>query len=186
MRFTALVLPIFLGAASAGPCRPSSAESSLTSSSETSELVGVTTIESLSSTFAATLSTEQLTDTTTITAPTTEIESASTTTSMVGSTTESTAAATSTTAASGQCIAPATLQCCNTVGTATDPVISLLLGLLGIVVRDQTTLLGATCSPLGNPAPCAATPLCCNDNSHGGLIAIGFLSTSYLFLQAKF
>ncbi|KAI7767089.1 hypothetical protein LZL87_012375 [Fusarium oxysporum] len=177
MRFTVLVLPIVLGAASAGPCRPSSAESSLSSSSETTELVGVTTTLLLSSTLAATLSTEQLTDATTTAVPTTEIESSSRTTSMVESTTESTAAATSTTAASGQCNAPAALQCCQTVGTPTSPVISLLLGLLGIVVQDTTILLGATCSPITNSGTCSAsaTRVCCNDNSHGGLVSIGSL-----------
>ncbi|KAF5630219.1 fungal hydrophobin [Fusarium tjaetaba] len=151
MRFCALVLTIFLGAASAGPCRPSSAESS-------SELISVTTIESLSSTFAATV----LTD-----ATTTAI------TSIVETTTESSAAATTTTAAS-TCNAPAALTCCQTVGTSSNPVISLLLGLLGIVVQDPNTVLGATCSSITDPAACQqGTAVCCNDNSHGGLISIG-------------
>ncbi|KAF5392802.1 hypothetical protein D9757_000926 [Collybiopsis confluens] len=68
------------------------------------------------------------------------------------------------------------IQCCNTVGTNSNPVISLLLGLLGIVVQDVNALIGATCSPaiLGiGSAGCAAQAVCCQDNSHGGLISIG-------------
>ncbi|RSM14768.1 hypothetical protein CDV31_005202 [Fusarium ambrosium] len=164
MRFTALALPIVFGPALAGPCRPSTVESSLTTSSETTALVDVTT------TSAVTLSTTQSTDDTTTT---TETISASTTTSMAESTTESTAAATSTTAPSGPCQAPASLQCCQTVGTVSTPVIGLILSLLGIVVRDTNILLGITCSPITNAGSCPATPVCCNDNSHGGLISIG-------------
>ncbi|TVY77604.1 Fruiting body protein SC3 [Fusarium oxysporum f. sp. cubense] len=157
MRFSALVLSIFLGAVSAGPCRPSSVENS----SETTGLIGVTTIESLSSTFAATVSTKPGGATT------------AAITSIVETTTESSAVAATTTAAASICNAPAALTCCQTVGTATNPVISLLLGLLGIVVQDPNTLLGATCSSITDPATCQATAVCCNDNSHGGLIAIG-------------
>ncbi|KAJ0149907.1 3-oxoacyl-[acyl-carrier-protein] reductase FabG [Fusarium oxysporum f. sp. albedinis] len=159
MRFSALVSSIFLGAVSAGPCRPSSVENS----SETTGLIGVTTIESLSSTFAATVSTKPGGATT------------AAITSIVETTTESSAVAATTTAAASICNAPAALTCCQTVGTATNPVISLLLGLLGIVVQDPNTLLGATCmcSSITDPATCQATAVCCNDNSHGGLIAIG-------------
>ncbi|KAF5707719.1 hypothetical protein FGLOB1_6790 [Fusarium globosum] len=129
MRISALALSIFLGGVSAGPCRPSSVESS----SETTGLIGVTTIESLSSTFAATVSTEPADARTTTAAITSILET----------TTESSAVAATTTAAS-ICVAPAALTCCQTVGTPTNPVISLLLGLLGIVVQDPNTVLGAT------------------------------------------
>ncbi|KAH7230863.1 hypothetical protein B0J15DRAFT_506090 [Fusarium solani] len=174
MRFTALALPVVFGAALAGPCRPSTVESSLTTSSETTALVDLTTTVSLSSTFAVTLSTAQSTDDTTTTVPTTETISASTTTSMAEeSITESTATATSTTAPSGQCKAPASLQCCQSVGTQSNAVIGLILSLLGIVVRDPNILLGVTCSSITNAVSCPATPVCCNDNSHGGLISIG-------------
>ncbi|KAF5964761.1 hypothetical protein FBULB1_12618 [Fusarium bulbicola] len=153
MRFSALALSIFLGAVSAGPCRPSSAEST--------GLIGVTTIESLSSTFAATAT--ELGDTTTAAI-----------TSIVDTTTESSAVAATTTAATASiCIAPAALTCCQTVGTSSNPVISLLLGLLGIVVQNPNTVLGATCSSISDPATCQATAVCCTDNSHGGLISIG-------------
>ncbi|KAI1049379.1 hypothetical protein LB506_004686 [Fusarium annulatum] len=127
MRFSVLALTIFLGAVSAGPCRPGS-------SSETTGLVGVTTIESLSSTLAVTVPTEPA-DATTTTAATLE------------TTTESSAVAATTTASASICVAPAALTCCQTVGTPTNPVISLLLGLLGIVVQDPNTVLGATWRP---------------------------------------
>jgi hypothetical protein len=39
-------------------------------------------------------------------------------------------------------------QCCNTVTTAKDPVASLLIGLLGIVVQDVNVAVGLTCSPI--------------------------------------
>jgi hypothetical protein len=64
---------------------------------------------------------------------------------MAETTTEVTAAATSTTAPPVQCRAPSALQCCQTVGTPSNPIVSLLLGLLGIVVQDSNTLIGATC-----------------------------------------
>ncbi|KAM0369635.1 hypothetical protein HYE67_002271 [Fusarium culmorum] len=166
MRFTAFLLPIVLGAVSAGPCRPSSAESS----TETTELGSMTTTD-LFQTITTTLSTD---DATTV-VPTTEIESASTTTHMIESTTESAGATSSTTAASRQCIAPASLQCCLSVGKANDAPVSLLLGLLGIVIKDLSTPIGMTCSSTPNAGACVAnrTPVCCSDTSHGGLIAIG-------------
>ncbi|KAF5639255.1 fungal hydrophobin [Fusarium sp. NRRL 52700] len=154
MRFSALVLSIFLGAVSAGPCRPSSVESN----SETTGLIGVTTIESLSSTFAATVSGDATT---------------AAITSIVETTTEPSAIAATTTAAASICNAPAALTCCQTVGTSSNPVIGLLLGLLGIVIQNPNTVLGATCSSISDPAACQATAVCCSDNSHGGLIAIG-------------
>ncbi|KIL85004.1 hypothetical protein FAVG1_11875 [Fusarium avenaceum] len=92
---------------------------------------------------------------------------------MAESTTEVTAAATSTAAPPGICMAPSSLQCCISVGTSTSPGIGLLLGLLGIVVRDSNTLIGATCSPVTDTGACANTRVCCNDNNYNGLLAIG-------------
>lgn len=48
---------------------------------------------------------------------------------------------------SNQCNTGSTL-CCQSSGQATDPTISKLLGLLGVVVQDVTTLVGVTCSPI--------------------------------------
>ncbi|KIK55495.1 hypothetical protein GYMLUDRAFT_47698 [Collybiopsis luxurians FD-317 M1] len=77
---------------------------------------------------------------------------------------------------SGSC-STGPVQCCQTVGTESNPVISLILGLLGIVIQDVDTLIGATCSPItvigGISSGCSAQSVCCEDNSHGGLISIG-------------
>jgi hypothetical protein len=40
------------------------------------------------------------------------------------------------------------IQCCNSVQKASDPSVSKVLGLLGIVVQDVTALVGVTCSPI--------------------------------------
>jgi len=40
------------------------------------------------------------------------------------------------------------VQCCNSTGTAKDPSISKLLGLLNINVSDVTAIIGVTCSPI--------------------------------------
>ncbi|KAF5356484.1 hypothetical protein D9757_012562 [Collybiopsis confluens] len=69
------------------------------------------------------------------------------------------------------------IQCCNTVTTASNPAAAGILALLGIVLQDLTVAVGLTCSPItligvGNSG-CAAQAVCCEDNSHGGLISIG-------------
>ncbi|PAV14909.1 fungal hydrophobin [Pyrrhoderma noxium] len=69
------------------------------------------------------------------------------------------------------------IQCCQSTQTASSPVVSTLLGLLGVVVGDVTALVGVTCSPIsgigigGNS--CTAQPVCCQNNSFNGIIAIG-------------
>ncbi|KAK1218634.1 hypothetical protein PQX77_018675 [Marasmius sp. AFHP31] len=74
------------------------------------------------------------------------------------------------------------IQCCNTVTTAKDPVAGLLIGLLNILVQDLNVGVGLTCSPItvlgGGNGGCSANPVCCSDNSHGGLISIGCLPVS--------
>ncbi|THU91475.1 fungal hydrophobin [Dendrothele bispora CBS 962.96] len=69
------------------------------------------------------------------------------------------------------------IQCCNSVQSADSPAVAGLLGLLGIVVQDVTALVGVNCSPIsvigvgGNS--CSASPVCCENNSFNGLVAIG-------------
>ncbi|EJC98287.1 hydrophobin-315, partial [Fomitiporia mediterranea MF3/22] len=69
------------------------------------------------------------------------------------------------------------IQCCNSVTSPDDPAASTLLGLLGVVVQGVDVLVGITCSPIsvigvgGNS--CNAQPVCCENNSFNGLIAIG-------------
>ncbi|TFK26944.1 fungal hydrophobin [Coprinopsis marcescibilis] len=69
------------------------------------------------------------------------------------------------------------IQCCNSVQTAKDPATSALLGLLGIVVQDLNIPIGVTCSPIsviGVPGnSCSSQPVCCEDNSFKGIVAIG-------------
>ncbi|KAF5337449.1 hypothetical protein D9757_010333 [Collybiopsis confluens] len=71
------------------------------------------------------------------------------------------------------------IQCCNSVQSASNPVVGLLAGLLGIVLGDLTAQVGITCSPISvigvGGGGCKAQTVCCQDNSHGGLISIGCL-----------
>ncbi|KAF9047206.1 fungal hydrophobin [Hymenopellis radicata] len=75
-----------------------------------------------------------------------------------------------------------TLQCCNTTTTATDPLVSVILSLLGIVLPDLTAIIGINCSPLSvvgvGGSECSANPVCCEDSSVGGLISIGCVPVS--------
>ncbi|KAH7174950.1 uncharacterized protein B0J16DRAFT_349370 [Fusarium flagelliforme] len=161
MRFSILTVSIAVGVASASPCRPSSSE---ISAETTTAIFDSTSTVPYSFTSAIPSST---------TLPIDETVSASQTSSEAESTTESIAAVTSTAAVAPFCGAPAALQCCNTVGTSSDPVVSLLIGLLGIVIQNPDTLMGATCSRIDDIGACNQTPVCCSDNSHGGLISIG-------------
>ncbi|KAI0363042.1 hydrophobin-251 [Pilatotrama ljubarskyi] len=70
------------------------------------------------------------------------------------------------------------LQCCDSTETASSAAGAVLLGLLGIVIQDVDVLLGVNCSPItvigvGTGSSCSATTVCCDDNSHGGLVSIG-------------
>ncbi|EPQ51865.1 hypothetical protein GLOTRDRAFT_48330 [Gloeophyllum trabeum ATCC 11539] len=63
--------------------------------------------------------------------------------------------------------------CCQTLSTAASSSSSLLLSLLGIVVHDLSTPVGLTCQSMQAGASCAHVSLCCQDNTYGGIIAIG-------------
>ncbi|KDQ62743.1 hypothetical protein JAAARDRAFT_88337, partial [Jaapia argillacea MUCL 33604] len=70
------------------------------------------------------------------------------------------------------------IQCCNTVESASSPAAAGILKSIGVVVQDVNALVGLTCSPItavgvGSGSSCSASPVCCTDNSHGGLISIG-------------
>ncbi|KAJ3785587.1 hydrophobin 2 [Lentinula aff. detonsa] len=70
------------------------------------------------------------------------------------------------------------VQCCQTVEPASSSGVAGILGLLGIVLQDLTVDVGLTCSPItviGTSSSCSAQAVCCEDNSHGGLISIGCL-----------
>ncbi|KAF8068727.1 hydrophobin-251 [Lyophyllum atratum] len=69
------------------------------------------------------------------------------------------------------------LQCCNTLQSATSDPAAGLLALLGIVVQDVTAQVGVTCSPIsvlgvgGNS--CTAQPVCCTGNTFHGVVTLG-------------
>ncbi|KAJ3748112.1 hydrophobin 2 [Lentinula detonsa] len=69
------------------------------------------------------------------------------------------------------------IQCCNTVEPASSSAAASILGLLGIVLQDLTVDVGLTCTPITvigtSEGSCSAEAVCCEDNSHGGLISIG-------------
>ncbi|KAI0823783.1 fungal hydrophobin [Trametes gibbosa] len=71
------------------------------------------------------------------------------------------------------------IQCCDSTETAGSAAGVALLGLLGIVLQDLTVLLGVNCSPISvigvGGGTCDAQTVCCEDNSHGGLVSIGCL-----------
>ena len=71
------------------------------------------------------------------------------------------------------------IQCCQSTEKADGPAASKLLGLLGVVLQDLNVLVGIQCSPItvigGGNAGCDAEPVCCQNNTFGGLIAIGCL-----------
>ncbi|KAI0070167.1 fungal hydrophobin [Panus rudis PR-1116 ss-1] len=72
----------------------------------------------------------------------------------------------------------APIQCCESTTSAGSATGAALLKGLGIVVQDVDALLGLTCSPIsvvgvGSGSACSTTAVCCEDNSHGGLVSIG-------------
>ncbi|KDQ26241.1 class I hydrophobin superfamily [Pleurotus ostreatus PC15] len=68
------------------------------------------------------------------------------------------------------------IQCCNSVQSSDAPLLTGLLGLLGIVLQGVIPI-GVTCSPIsvigigGNS--CSAQTVCCENNTFNGVIAIG-------------
>ncbi|KAF9481861.1 hydrophobin-251 [Pholiota conissans] len=69
------------------------------------------------------------------------------------------------------------LQCCNSVQTASSPAAASLLASLGVVIQDVTALVGITCSPITvigvSGTSCSAQPVCCTNDSFNGVIALG-------------
>ncbi|KAJ3808150.1 hydrophobin 2 [Lentinula lateritia] len=69
------------------------------------------------------------------------------------------------------------IQCCNSVQSASSTPVTTILGLLGIVLQDLNVDVGLTCSPItvigASGSSCSAQAVCCEDNSHGGVISIG-------------
>ncbi|THU84055.1 fungal hydrophobin [Dendrothele bispora CBS 962.96] len=68
------------------------------------------------------------------------------------------------------------VQCCESIQKATNPGIVKILDSLGIVVEDPDILIGVTCTPISivgaGGDSCSTNPVCCKDNSFGGVVAI--------------
>ncbi|ESK84166.1 hydrophobin [Moniliophthora roreri MCA 2997] len=69
------------------------------------------------------------------------------------------------------------VQCCNSVQSASSAPAATLLGLLNIVLSNLNVLVGITCSPISvlgvGGTGCNAQPVCCQNNSFNGIVAIG-------------
>ncbi|KAF5379142.1 hypothetical protein D9615_005968 [Tricholomella constricta] len=69
------------------------------------------------------------------------------------------------------------INCCNSVQSASNPAVSTLAGLLGVVLGPITGLVGLTCTPIdiigvaGNS--CTAQTVCCTGNNFNGLLVLG-------------
>ncbi|KAF4580784.1 hypothetical protein EYR38_003071 [Pleurotus pulmonarius] len=82
------------------------------------------------------------------------------------------------TSGSGSQCSTGPIQCCNSVqSSGSGGLVSVLLGLLGVVLGGIDVPIGLTCNPIsvigigGNS--CNAQAVCCENNSFNGLIAIG-------------
>ncbi|XP_006461634.1 hypothetical protein AGABI2DRAFT_71560 [Agaricus bisporus var. bisporus H97] len=69
------------------------------------------------------------------------------------------------------------VSCCNSLQEASDPVVTLLAGLLGIVLGPVEGLIGLTCNPIsviGGGNDCSSQTVCCTGNNFsGGLLVVG-------------
>ncbi|KAF9477859.1 fungal hydrophobin [Pholiota conissans] len=69
------------------------------------------------------------------------------------------------------------IQCCNSVTDSNAPGIADLFGLLGVAASSITGMVGVNCSPItaigGGGNSCTSQPVCCENNSFNGVVAIG-------------
>ncbi|KIM34685.1 hypothetical protein M413DRAFT_33101 [Hebeloma cylindrosporum] len=70
------------------------------------------------------------------------------------------------------------IQCCDSIQTADSHEVIQLLALTGAITEAPDTLVGMTCSPMttlgaGAGSTCSSQPVCCEDNSFNGVIAVG-------------
>ncbi|KAH9850892.1 hydrophobin [Lenzites betulinus] len=92
------------------------------------------------------------------------------------------AAATPAPATGGSCDT-GSIQCCQSVEPASSASAANLLKTLGVVLQDVNVPIGLTCSPVsvvgvGGSDACSANTVCCENNSFGGILAIGCLPVS--------
>ncbi|KAI3597611.1 hydrophobin [Moniliophthora roreri] len=71
----------------------------------------------------------------------------------------------------------ATLAAATPTPSASSNPVAVILGLLGIVLQDLNIDVGLTCSPItiigGGSNSCSANPVCCENNSFNGIVALG-------------
>ncbi|KAH9896893.1 fungal hydrophobin-domain-containing protein [Cubamyces lactineus] len=69
------------------------------------------------------------------------------------------------------------IQCCDSTVSSQDNSATLLASLLGLDIGGLTGLVGIQCSPIANiglaATSCHQEPVCCENNSYGGLISLG-------------
>ncbi|KAI0746807.1 fungal hydrophobin-domain-containing protein [Daedaleopsis nitida] len=70
------------------------------------------------------------------------------------------------------------IQCCEDVQSANTVPGKVILGLLGIFLKDLDVILGLNCNPItgvgvGSGNACTSITVCCENNSVGSLISIG-------------
>ncbi|KAF8812945.1 fungal hydrophobin [Phlegmacium glaucopus] len=68
------------------------------------------------------------------------------------------------------------LHCCKSAQLPTAPAASTALGPLGVSAGHISGLVGLTCTAIpvsGGDKSCSAQPVCCTDNSFGGVVALG-------------
>ncbi|KAF8809959.1 fungal hydrophobin [Phlegmacium glaucopus] len=68
------------------------------------------------------------------------------------------------------------LHCCKSTQLPTAPAASAALGPLGISADTISGFVGITCTSItvtGGSNSCSAQPVCCTDNSFGGVVSLG-------------
>jgi len=63
------------------------------------------------------------------------------------------------------------IHCCNTVTSASNPLVTLIAGLLGVVLNPAAGV-GLSCTGIASANQCNNSPACCNNVEQHGLINI--------------
>ncbi|KAF8907040.1 type 1 hydrophobin [Gymnopilus junonius] len=70
------------------------------------------------------------------------------------------------------------VQCCNSLVDSKSAEANVLFSLLGVALDTVSGTVGVNCAPItiigtGSGADCSAQPVCCDNNSFNGLVAVG-------------
>ncbi|KAG5716338.1 hypothetical protein E4T56_gene8728 [Termitomyces sp. T112] len=66
-----------------------------------------------------------------------------------------------------------TQQCCDSLVEPSDPMVSTLAGLLGVVLGPIAADVGLGCIPIIESVQCTSQVACCTGNTFSGLITVG-------------